>query len=132
METDRTVFAVKTATGSDSLLYLHPIYDYSEMFNRRINFTRTQGGRLNSYRMVERSYSFTVPLDVVSASIGNMVNSWWENNVQVDFVVNSVDAYRCSIDNIDRPFQQYTMENDSNGMGRSWRGIINLTTVGSF
>lgn len=105
---DRNTFSIKTEAGSESTISLHPLWQYSERVIKDKNFYRTQAGRLNSFRKNGTYYEFNLPIDYVSSSDAHTINQWWEDQTDLNFILNENESDQQTITvrltNLIKPF----------------------------
>ena len=123
---DRYSFSIKSATGSDTLINLHPTWDYKERLNINRKFMYSQGGQLNTYTLAGNNTAFDFPLAYVSSGDANSINTWWKNDTKVHLNINTnvntiaypslvtFENFEFNIINVQEPFSkrvqsQYTV-----------------------
>lgn len=85
-------FHLKILTSSDTPIQLYPTWDYYEKSIINRDFYRGQEGQLNIFEKVGTGNEYFLPFNFVSSSDANNINTWWQNQSNLDFVINSGDA----------------------------------------
>lgn len=117
-------FSIKTLTGSDAPIYLHPTWDYAQRENKFKQFNRSQGGKLNFYSLNNDYNSFSFPLTNINSSVMSTINGWWESQSAVLFDIDGVEEYPCRISNMNKPINMFSQKSPV-----LYDGVVNLETI---